>query len=203
MLMTEIDRNSAVVGDDGQQYRAGAYDLLAALLRAEPGDEVLARAAGLDGVAGSSELEAAMAALGLAARSFSAAEAAREYFDLFIGIGRGELVPYGSWYQTGFLMERPLSDLRNDLAEMGFARDPSVCEPEDHVAALCEVMSMLCLESADPDRERRFYRRHLAPWVGRFYADLGAAKGARFYRSVARFGAAFSAFEARYLEMDV
>ncbi len=203
MLMTEIDRTDAVAHDEGQQYRAGAYDLLAALLRAEPGDEVLARAAGLSEVVGGGELEAAMAALGLAARSFSAAEAAREYFDLFIGIGRGELVPYGSWYQTGFLMERPLSDLRVDLAALGFARDPSVREPEDHVAALCEVMSMLCLESADTGRQRHFYQRHLAPWASRFYDDLGEAKGARFYRSVARFGAAFSAFEARYLEMDV
>ena len=39
----------------------------------------------------------------------------REYFDLFIGLGRGELLPYGSYYLTGFLHERPLARLREDL----------------------------------------------------------------------------------------
>ena len=79
-----------------------------------------------------------------------------EYQDLFIGVGRGEVVPYGSWYMTGFLMDKPLALLRADLAALGFERQENVKEPEDHAAALCETMAMLINEGQDLDAQRTF-----------------------------------------------
>ncbi|MET0054159.1 MAG: molecular chaperone TorD family protein, partial [Candidatus Thiodiazotropha sp. 6PLUC10] len=126
-----------------------------------------------------------------------------EFHDLFIGMGRGELVPYGSWYQTGFLMERPLGRLRTDLNLLGFQRQDGVTEPEDHVAALCEVMAMLIQESQSVQVQSQFYETHLASWLARFFTDLSEAKSAIFYRAVGRFGKAFIALEKRYLNMTV
>jgi TorA maturation chaperone TorD len=127
-----------------------------------------------------------------------AAAVAREYFDLFIGVGRGELLPYGSYYLTGFLHERPLARLRADLAGLGIERVEGQCEPEDHAAILCEIMAGLVAgDFAVPvERQRHFFDRHLAPWMGRFFADLEAAKGADFYRPVGAIGRLFIEIEA-------
>jgi TorA maturation chaperone TorD len=128
-----------------------------------------------------------------------------EYHALFIGIGRGELVPYGSWYLTGFLMEQPLALLRRDLARLGFERQPDVREPEDHAAALCETMALLIGgdEAAGLDQQREFFERHLAPWMGRFFRDMQGAESARFYRAVGYFGEQFMTIEQQYLGMAV
>lgn len=183
------------------QYRAGAYSLIAALLRSEPDTALLGRVAELAEVSVADELGAAMSTLGMAARSVSAEDVKHEYFALFIGIGRGELVPYGSWYLTGFLMERPLGELRKDLARLGFQREAPNKEPEDHAGALCEVMAMLVQEENSLEHQREFFLRHMAPWFDRFFSDLGKAKGASFYRAVARFGASFTAFEKEFLDV--
>lgn len=192
----------AEAGAEEQAYRANAYALLGALLRAEPDQELLAHAGRFaDAGEGGDDLAIAMALLGLAARNTSPAGAGREFFQLFIGLGRGELVPFGSWYQTGFLMERPLGELRDDLRRLGFERSAGVSEPEDHVAALCEVMSLLIGEAEPIATQTRFFSSHMAPWMGRFFSDLETAQSAVFYRAVGRFGAAFINFERRYLSM--
>ncbi len=126
--------------------RAGLYGLLAALLRDVPDEALLDRVNRLDAPAGRDAFALAWDGLRLAGAQVTAAEVDDEYHRLFIGLGRGELVPYGSWYQTGFLMEQPLGALRRDLAALGFEREPGVHEPEDHVAALCEVMAQLALD---------------------------------------------------------
>jgi len=157
-------------------YRAGAYSMLAALLRQSPRQDVLNVVTGLaDGVEEKDDFAIAMSMLGLAARAATPAELDDEYHALFIGLGRGELVPYGSWYLTGFLMEKPLGVLRDDLASMGFARNDSTCEPEDHVAALCEVMAMLIDEGRSLGEQTRFFNAHMSSWVGQFYTDLSQA----------------------------
>ena len=185
-------------------YRAGAYSLLAALLRQPPEQEVLDRVTSLaDVVEDKDDFAVAMSMLGLAARGARTDEVDDEYHALFIGIGRGELVPYGSWYLTGFLMEKPLGVLRNDLAALGFQRNEGTHEPEDHVAALCEVMALMITDGYGLDRQVSFFDRHIATWLGRFFIDLGEAKSAVFYRSVARFGKAFFDFEKQYLAMAV
>lgn len=187
-----------------QLRRAGIYSVLAALLRDAPTDAVLDFVAELEVDAANSgnELLVSLNMLSLAARHSSAQSLVDEYHALFIGLGRGELVPYGSWYQTGFLMEKPLGLLRSDLADLGFTRSADVHEPEDHVAALCEVMAMLIYEGIGIDRQQRFFQTHIGSWAERFFDDLGNANSAVFYRSVARFGQAFLAMENRYLSLN-
>ncbi len=190
--------------DEEQAYRRGAYGVLARLLRSPPDRQILDQVSGFARVAAQqNEMALAMSVLGLAASTSRPDAVDDEFHALFIGIGRGELVPYGSWYLTGFLMERPLGRLREDLTALGFARQEGVSEPEDHVAALCEVMAILIDEGASLEQQSRFFKSHLADWLERFFSDLGEAGAAVFYRAVGRFGAAFVALEQRYLSMPV
>ncbi len=187
-----------------QAYRSGAYSLLARLLRSPPERQVLDQVAGFANIESQrDEMALAISMLGLAANTSDAAAVDDEFHALFIGIGRGELVPYASWYLTGYLMERPLGRLRDDLAALGFHRQEGVSEPEDHAAALCEVMAILIEEGAAQQVQGDFFRNHLADWLGRFFNDLSEAKSAVFYRAVGRFGAAFVTLEQRYLSMPV
>ncbi len=187
-----------------QQCRAIFYGLLAGLLRNVPGQSVLNEVSELASVKPSeSELTLAMSMLGLAATTCSVESVSDEYHELFIGLGRGELMPYGSWYQTGFLMERPLGDLRDDLAALGFQRTADTHEPEDHVAALCEVMMLMISEGTDESMLSQFFNTHMAEWIERFFKDLSEAQGAVFFRAVGRFGMAFIAIEKRQLSMQV
>ncbi|MFK7965821.1 MAG: molecular chaperone [Burkholderiaceae bacterium] len=186
-----------------QKLRIGAYTLIASLLRDAPDQAVLdylieagRNATDTDDIGG------AMHDLATAAAACSTDQANEEFHDLFVGIGRGELVPFGSWYLTGFLMEKPLSLLRTDLAELGFERQPEVVEPEDHAAALAEVMAMLISDGTVHETQLKFFTQHMGPWMGRFMSDLQNAKSANFYRSVGKFGAAFISLESRYFEMQ-
>ncbi len=184
-----------------QQYRASAYSILAALLRQTPEQNVLEHVAQFSKVAvDEDELLLAMSSLGLAAQSSELSKIDDEFHELFIGLGRGELVPFGSWYLTGFLMEKPLSLLRDDLVALGFERSESVTEPEDHVAALCEVMSLLITDKVSLQTQSLFYKQHISPWMPRFFGDLSQSKSAVFYRAVGRFGEAFMALETHYLQ---
>lgn len=185
-----------------QACRRGAYQLLAGLLRTPPDQALLNRLGGMgDAVDGAGELGISLALLGLAARSSHVERVDDEFHELFIGLGRGELVPYGSWYLTGFLMERPLSLLRDDLVALGYQRQAEVREPEDHVAALCEVMGMLIDERRPLSVQEAFFGVHLAGWVGRFFQDLAQARAAVFYKAVGRLGSAFTDMELRYLRL--
>lgn len=200
---TTILHNESATFDEAQQYRAGAYALLASLLRSTPSDEVLTQAAALKDVPNhGDDLSVAMSMLGLAAQHSQSAALDDEYHALFIGLGRGELVPYGSWYLTGFLMEKPLGQLRHDLNLLGYQRDDSIKEPEDHIAALCEVMSMMIQEQRPTTVQMTFFKQHLAKWANRFFTDLTQAESAQFYQSVARFGTAFIDFENDYFEVE-
>lgn len=186
------------------QYRAGIYGLLAGLLRSAPDQPALDQVAGFSSIEPTQdELALAMSMLGLAAKTCSPESIDDEFHDLFIGLGRGELVPYSSWYITGFLMEKPLGYLRDDLVKLGFQRNDDVCEPEDHVAALCEVMLMLINDGASLEQQSQFFRAHMAGWIKQFFIDLSEAKSAVFYRGVGRFGAAFTDLEERYQAMQV
>lgn len=175
--------------------RACVYGLLAALLARAPQDALLARLSGLGGEG--TALGEALGALGAAARDARAEAVEREFHDLFIGLGRGELLPYASYYLTGFLHERPLAKLRGDLAGLGIERAEGVAEPEDHIATLCEVMAGLIDGSLGdgPQQDRRIFERHLRPWAERFFADLEQAEAARFYRAVGRLGRIFIGIE--------
>jgi TorA maturation chaperone TorD len=181
--------------DDIDTARAQEYALLAALLARAPDSEFLSRLAGLRGDA--TPLGLAHMALAEAASQADADRLGREFFDLFIGLGRGELLPYGSYYLTGFLHDRPLARLRDDLSGLRIERVEGNAEPEDHVAILCEIMAGLAggRFPAPAGADRQIFEKHMASWIGRFFADLEQAAGADFYRRVGALGRVFMQVE--------
>jgi TorA maturation chaperone TorD len=181
--------------DDVDTARAAEYALLSALLVRVPDADMLKRLARLRGDA--TPLGLAHAALAEAAAAITVERASREFFDLFIGVGRGELMPYGSYYLTGFLHERPLARLREDLARLGIERAEGNCEPEDHAAILCEIMAGIVGGnfSAPAGSDKALFDAHLAPWIGRFFADLERAEAADLYRHVGALGRLFIGIE--------
>jgi TorA maturation chaperone TorD len=189
--------------DDVDLLRAREYALLGRLMARAPDGVLLGELAGLGGD-GTTPIGRAHAALAAAAREAEPQAVRREYFTLFVGVGRGELLPYGSYYRTGFLNERPLAEVRRDLARLGVARAEGLHDPEDHVAILCDVMAALAdgTVPADAVSERDFFARHLAPWAGRFFTDLAGAPSAGFYRAVGELGATFVAIEAQAFALD-
>jgi len=187
--------NDDVPMDDIDRARADLYDLLAALLGRSPDEALLERVAGLKGE--TTDLGIAMMALADLAERLEPRVVSREYFNLFIGVGRGELLPYGSYYLTGFLHERPLAAVRDDLQRLGIERSEDVREPEDHVGILCEIMAGLIRgQLGDAGEQQAFFEKHLKPWAARFFADLEAASGAEFYRPVGSIGRLFMEIEA-------
>jgi TorA maturation chaperone TorD len=188
--------------DDTDQARAAEYALLASVLLHAPSAETLARLTRLQGTP--TPLGLAHIALAEAAAGTSAATLQREYFDLFIGVGRGELLPYASYYRTGFLHDLPLAKLRGDLQRLGLERADGHPDPEDHLGTLFEIMSLFAAGSlgSGPDEERIFFDRHLAAWAGRFFADLETAKAASFYRAVGMVGRVFMEIEAEAFAID-
>lgn len=186
------DRTIGAELSEEDACRSALYRLLGRVLVAPPEEFVLAALA---------ELKGDESPLGRALNEVAAAAAApqdldREYQDLFIGLGRGELVPYGSYYLTGFLYEKPLAKLRRDMAMLGIGRRENVREPEDHVGAVLEMMAGLIDGSFtapvnDFGTQQRFFATHVEPVAPRFFADLEKANAARFYRPVARVGRLF------------
>jgi TorA maturation chaperone TorD len=196
VLRPDLYNGRPDVADDIEAARAQEYRLLAVLLAAAPDAALLERIATLGGDA--TPLGTAHDALAAAAARADAATVDREYFELFVGVGRGELLLYGSHYLTGFLHERPLARLRDDLAALGIERAEDQCEPEDHAGILCEIMAGLIDGPfrAPVERQRQIFDRHLAPWIGRFFADLEAAASAEFYRPVGTIGRLFIGIES-------
>lgn len=182
--------------DETELARAQEYALLGALLANSPDAQLLQRLSRLRG--DPSPLGVAHAALGEAAARADVERVGREYFDLFIGLGRGEFLPYASYYLTGFLYERPLARLRADLRRLGIELAGRTSEPEDHAAILCEVMAGLASGAIEavPGADRRIFEKHMAPWVGRFFGDLERSQRADFYAQVGTLGRTFVEIES-------
>ncbi|WP_249780134.1 molecular chaperone TorD family protein [Bradyrhizobium sp. dw_411] len=177
--------------DEIDHARAQEYALLSVLLSRSPDIQMIGRLALLRGDA--SPLGSAHTALGQAAGRTNEESAAREYFGLFAGLGKSPLLPYASHYLTGSLYGRPLGRLRETLQQLGVESTAGNSEPEDHVAIVCEVMAGLIrgdiVSPAGADRE--FFKKHLAPWIRRFFVDLENAQSADFYASVGLLGRTF------------
>ena len=192
MLATRADNGSdaplVTRGDELDVARARYWQLLGLLLRRAPDGQGLGIIASLDG--DTSPLGQALGELSAMARRTDPAAIEREYHHLFIGVGRGEFLPYASYYRTGFLHEKPLASLRADLARLGIERAAGHKDPEDHIASLAEVMAGLIAGdfAVDSSEQAAFFNRHLEPWAGRFFADLEAAQAAAFYRPVGTIG---------------
>jgi TorA maturation chaperone TorD len=183
--------NKEKVVDEIDMARAQEYALLAVLLARAPDAGLLKRLSELRGDA--TPLGLAHIALAEAASAADPEKVEREFFNLFIGMGRGELLPYGSYYLSGFLQERPLARLRDDLARLGIARSEGVVEPEDHAAILCEIMSGIVSGAFDTPAgtDQEMFEKHLAPWIGRMFSDMEQAESADFYQRVGTVGRVF------------
>ncbi|MEQ8332490.1 molecular chaperone TorD family protein [Nisaea sp.] len=198
--MTETAR-SLVSEEDA--VRAHWYGLLAHFLARPPSQDSLEIARGLEG--DDTPLGKSVAAFAAAARVATVETADDEFHNLFYGVGRGELVPHGSFYLTGFLNEKPLSQLRVDLAQLGVARADEVKEPEDHVAALCDVMAGMIRGDFGPachlERQVEFFDRHMAPWVVKFFEDLEGAKASTLFMPLGAIGRQFMEIEIESFRM--
>lgn len=154
--------------------RADLYDFLAALLANPPSKDLLQHAAALGG--DDSDLGQAISTLARVAKATNAAAVETEFNALFIGLGRGELMPFASYYLTGFLNEKPLASLRADMAALRITRAPNVYEPEDNIASLLEMMAgMIRGRFGEPVPLQKAERLLLHP-----YRRLGGALLLRF-----------------------
>lgn len=197
------DRNALASVANEDVLRARFYGLLALVLSAPPDAETLSVLRRLE--ADDTLIGRCLGALAEAAELASPNDAEDEFNALFVGLTEGELKPYGSYYLTGFLYEKPLADLRWDMERLGIARGDDVSEPEDHIASLCEVMQGLIVgnfgEPADLATQESFFDIHLAPWASRFFEDLETADSAVLYRPVGSLGRAFMAIEREAFAM--
>lgn len=183
--------------------RAQLYLLLARYLDRAPTPDALAMAAALSG--DDTPLGEAIDRLAAAARASDPDRLTEQYHELFVGLGRGLLVPFGSYYQTGFLNEKPLARLRQVMAELGVARDESVAEPEDHIASLAEMMAGFIDGSFGAPlslaEQKQFYAEHIGSWAPHFFRDLAGNNVSDFYAALGVVGSAFLDIEQRAFRM--
>ena len=188
----------------GETARAGTYRLLALLLGDTPGEEALDIVASLP--SSDTPIGHKIGELSARAESITPAAVAREYHNLFVGLGQGELIPYGSYYLSGFLHEKPLARLRTDLRKLGIERDSQVSEPEDGIASICEIMSGLIAGDfgipANLSVQKDFFTKHLGSWGPQFFVDLESAETADFYRPVGALGGIFFRLEAEAFSLE-
>ncbi|MBX2885384.1 MAG: molecular chaperone TorD family protein [Granulosicoccus sp.] len=201
----KVSSEDEFLADQAQSMRASVYELLSNLLSSAPTEPTLEALRAIGDVdASEGRMAMGWELLKQAACKSRVDELNDEYFELFIGLGRGELVPFGSWYLTGFLMEKPVAALRGDLQQLGIDRQSDVKESEDHIAALCDAMAIIIRNSDEIGllRQQQFFNDHIKPWVQQFFSDMQNARAAHFYRSVGFFGESFFDFEQQLLQMQ-
>ena len=186
------------------RMRADLYNFMGLILSGPPDQMLLNQCAALSG--DESDLGQGFATLSKLASKTRPTGAESEFNRLFIGLGRGELLPYASFYLTGFLNEKPLAALRQDMVARGLERAPNVFEPEDNIASLMEMMgAMIAGRFSAPatlTQQKTFFNRHVAPWAGHFFADLEGAKNSVFYAPVGKIGRAFMQIEAEAFRLS-
>ena len=199
--MTATALETEITPED--KLRADLYDFLSALLAGPPEKALLKQAAGLSG--DDSDLGKAISTLARVANATNAKAVESEFTALFIGLGRGELLPYASYYLTGFLNEKPLAELRSDMSALRIARAENVFEPEDNIASLLEMMAGMITgrfgAPAPLEKQKEFFFRHIAPWAEHFFSDLEGAKNSVFYAPVGTTGRAFMEIETQAFRM--
>lgn len=199
-----IDAPQAPMISPEEIWRADLYDMLAALLSKPPSKDILHKATTLTG--DTSGIGKGVSALARVAKAVTEKSVTSEYNALFIGLGRGELLPYASFYLTGFLNEKPLAKLRQDMSEIGIAREDDVFEPEDHIATVCEIMAGLIRGRFGDEtalaEQKAFFDTHISPWAPHFFEDLEAAQGSVFYAPVGTIGRALMDVETEAFRME-
>jgi TorA maturation chaperone TorD len=191
--------------DGGEEAaRADLYGLLASLFYTPPTQALLDTIAAAP-VEGEGALQLAWAVLADACRNTCEEQVREEYESLFIGVGKPEVMLYGSYYLSGFLMEKPLAALRADLAVLGLEREENVPESEDHIATLCEVMRYLIasddMELTNIAAQKKFFADHIQPWVKQLCEAAAGHPQAVFYRAVTMFAGQFFDVEMQAFDM--
>jgi len=208
MKAAELKALSFATADDSEEIaRAELYGLLARLWIAPPDAELLTQfgVAVTEAPQPGGYLEAPWQALVTAMRATGAEAAADEYDALFGGVGKPEVFLYGSYYLAGFLNEKPLAELRSDLAALGLTRDEQRGETEDHIAYVFEVMRYLIagddVAVCNLEQQRRFFRAHVQSWVERLADAVQAQPRAALWREVAVFTRAFVQVETQGFDL--
>jgi TorA maturation chaperone TorD len=198
---------TAADDDADELARAELYGLLSRLWYAPPDAPLLQQfaVAVTQAPQSGSILEAPWQELVAAMRATTEQQAADEYDALFQGVGKPDVFFYGSYYVAGFLNERPLARLRDDLAALGLGRDPAMGETEDHVAYLCEVMRYLIagddLGVCNLEQQRRFFRTHLQPWIEQLCDAVAQHPRARLYAALATLTRVFVQVETQAFDL--
>ena len=202
--MNSINVTKELFIEEEDQLRADMYSFLASLLRAEPSADLVKQLTLLE--SDDTPIGKAIKILKKLASSLDLPSIRDEYVGIFIGVGRGEILPFASYYLTGFLKDKPLAKLRGDMQEIGIAVSSGI-DPEDHIATLFDIMAGLILGKFNRKfsiREQRdFFNKHLAPWVDLLMRDIEASKIAVFYAPVGTIGREFIEIERASFKMDV
>ena len=200
--MQNLRNDNSVSEED--KIRSDMYSFLAGVLQREPSEDLINGYSNLNG--DETNLGEAFSILSNLSKKISVSDIRNEYQNLFIGVGRGELLPFGSFYITGFLHDKPLASIRRDLNAIGIQRGSEFKEPEDHIACLCEVMSGMILgeygKYFSVSEQRSFFKKHIQPWAEHFFTDLEGAKSAIFYSPVGTIGKFFMKIEEEAFAMD-
>jgi TorA maturation chaperone TorD len=179
--------------------RANLYALLARLFYAPP-DAALLKAIASETMAG--ELAAPWKELAEAAGQSDSEAVREEYETAFIGTGKAPVTLYTTAYAIKYSNEVPLAELRGELDRLGLARRAEVREPEDHFAALCDVMRhLVAKQKSDLAEQHRFFIRWIWPTVGPLCAAIDRSDKTVFYKHVARFADRFCTLEHLAFEM--
>ncbi len=219
MSTSNLESPGADGADDIEAGRAGWYALLSTLFYRAPdvGLHAQLRAAPRD--LHDTDLMAAWSALLGAADRLSRAQIEAEHDALFGGVGKPDIYLFGSHHLAGFLNEKPLVDLRNDLRSFGVSRSDSVLETEDHIACLLDAMQHLIVEASNPHNrgdggtpmaqtadlalahQYKLFGRHIASWSDALCEALSKHPKADFYARLADLLQVFVAIERQAFEM--
>lgn len=188
-----------------EQARADFYALLARLFYAPPDAALLQGLAAAGPLAGDdpgAPLALAWNALRKAAGEADADAVRDEFEAVFVGTGKAEVTPYTSAYTVKSAVDNPLVDIREFMARHGIARRADAFEPEDHVAALCEVMRFLIVEAkASLDEQRGFFEAFLGGGALLLCNAIDRSRNTVFYKRVAGMARAFLEVEHAALDM--
>ena len=188
---------------DEDRLRADLYNYLGLMLSGPPDQILLEQSAGLSG--DDTDLGHAINGLARVAKVSKPKAVRTEFNALFIGLGRGELLPFASYYLTGFLNEKPLANLRATMADFGMTRADDVFEPEDNIASLMEMMAGMIVgrfgRVASLAEQQSFFNAHIGTWASHYFSDLQGAKSSVLYASIGAVGLAFMDIEKEAFRM--
>ena len=191
--------------NEEDQLRADMYSFLANLFRSEPNSELINQLKVLE--SDDSPIGKSIKTLSKLASSLDLPTIRDEYVSIFVGVGRGEILTFSSYYLTGFLKDKPLAKLRQDMESIGIKLEDNVKEPEDHIASIFDMMAGLITGKFNKKfsiaEQRDFFNKHLAPWVDLLMRDIESSKIAVFYSPIGTIGKEFMEIERASFSMNV